>query len=64
MDLPDPVPLSMQALLREREAELTRVQRIGRIGGFEIDLRDGGFRSYSPPSAAAPWRSGAWTRRR
>jgi PAS domain S-box-containing protein len=72
MDLPDPVPLSMQALLREREAELTRVQRIGRIGGFEIDLRDGGFRSYrSPeylrlhglPPDAAQEPHGAWVSR-
>jgi PAS domain-containing protein len=26
------------ATLREREAELARVQRIGRLGGFEVDL--------------------------
>jgi PAS domain S-box-containing protein len=26
--------------LREREAELARVQRIGRIGGFEVDVRE------------------------
>ncbi len=34
------------AALALREAELARVQRIGRIGGFEIDLRSGrNFRS-------------------
>ena len=27
--------------LQEREAELARIQRIGRIGGVEVDLRDG-----------------------
>ncbi|HYF58401.1 MAG TPA: ATP-binding protein [Burkholderiaceae bacterium] len=34
--------------LREREAELARVQRIGRLGGFEIDLR-GGFANRRSP---------------
>jgi PAS domain S-box-containing protein len=34
--------------LRAREAELARVQRIGRIGGYEIDLRDG-FHNYRSP---------------
>ncbi|KIZ45571.1 MULTISPECIES: hybrid sensor histidine kinase/response regulator [Rhodopseudomonas] len=34
--------------LREREAELTRVQQIGRIGGLEVDLRDG-FRNRRSP---------------
>jgi PAS domain S-box-containing protein len=47
--------------LRDRELELARVQRIGGIGGFEVDLRDGfrGRRSPEylhlhglPPSAA------------
>src|ERR1700752_4636217 len=27
--------------LQEREAELARIQRIGKVGGFEIDLREG-----------------------
>src|SRR5919204_516915 len=27
--------------LQEREAELARIQRIGKVGGFEVDLRDG-----------------------
>ena len=36
------------AALREREAELARVQQIGRIGGLEVDLR-GGFRNRRSP---------------
>ena len=34
--------------LREREAELARVQQIGRIGGLEVDLRSG-FRNRRSP---------------
>jgi PAS domain S-box-containing protein len=34
--------------LRDREAELARVQQLGRIGGLEIDLRTG-FRSRRSP---------------
>ncbi|HVL55883.1 MAG TPA: ATP-binding protein [Burkholderiaceae bacterium] len=34
--------------LREREAELARVQRIGRVGGFEIDFRNGMRTRRSP----------------
>jgi PAS domain S-box-containing protein len=34
--------------LREREAELARVQQIGRIGGLEVDLRTG-FRNRRSP---------------
>ena len=34
--------------LRSREAELARVQRIGRIGGFEVDLQ-GGFSNHRSP---------------
>ena len=34
--------------LRDREAELARVQRIGGIGGFEVDLRHG-FQSRRSP---------------
>ncbi len=34
--------------LREREAELARVQRIGGVGGVEVDLRDG-FRTRRSP---------------
>ena len=36
------------AALREREAELARVQQVGRIGGLEVDLRD---RLPQPPVA-------------
>jgi PAS domain S-box-containing protein len=36
------------AALREREAELARVQQIGRIGGLEVDLR-AGFRNRRSP---------------
>jgi PAS domain S-box-containing protein len=36
------------AALREREAELARVQKIGRIGGLEVDLRTG-FRNRRSP---------------
>jgi PAS domain S-box-containing protein len=34
--------------LQEREAELARIQRIGRVGGVEVDLRDG-FRNLRSP---------------
>jgi PAS domain S-box-containing protein len=34
--------------LQEREAELARIQRIGRVGGLEVDLRDG-FRNCRSP---------------
>jgi len=34
--------------LREREAELARIQRIGRVGGVEVDFRDG-FRNRRSP---------------
>src|ERR1700704_5878894 len=36
------------AALREREAELARVQQVGRIGGLEVDLRTG-FRNRRAP---------------
>ena len=36
------------ALLREREAELARVQRIGKVGGFSVDLANG-FTKYRSP---------------
>jgi PAS domain S-box-containing protein len=36
------------AALREREAELGRVQQLGRIGGLEVDLRTG-FRNRRSP---------------
>jgi PAS domain S-box-containing protein len=38
-----------EAALRTREAELARVQRIGLVGGFEIDLRRGGFSNRRSP---------------
>src|SRR6266545_1582334 len=34
--------------LQEREAELARIQRIGRVGGLEIDFRDGVKNRRSP----------------
>ncbi len=40
------------ASLRAREAELARAQRIGRIGGFEVDLRDG-LHNYRSPEYLA-----------
>jgi PAS domain S-box-containing protein len=36
------------AALREREAELARVQQLGRVGGLEVDLRTG-FRNRRSP---------------
>jgi PAS domain S-box-containing protein len=36
------------AALREREAELARVQQLGRIGGLEVDLRTGFGNRRSP----------------
>jgi hypothetical protein len=38
-----------EAALRQRVAELSRVQHIGRIGGFEIDLRGGQFFNQRSP---------------
>jgi PAS domain S-box-containing protein len=37
-----------EAALREREAELARVQQIGQVGGLEVNLQDG-FRSRRSP---------------
>src|ERR1700753_974968 len=34
--------------LQEREQELARIQRIGRVGGMEVDLREG-FRNRRSP---------------
>jgi PAS domain S-box-containing protein len=34
--------------LQEREAELTRIQRIGKVGGLEVDFRDGFKNRRSP----------------
>src|SRR6516225_4498029 len=34
--------------LQEREAELARIQRIGKVGGFEIDFREGFKNRRSP----------------
>src|SRR4029453_17143988 len=34
--------------LQEREAELARIQRIGRVGGVEVDFRDGFANRRSP----------------
>ena len=34
--------------LQEREAELARIQRIGKVGGFEVDLRQGIQNRRSP----------------
>src|SRR3954447_2885312 len=34
--------------LQEREAELARVQRIGKVGGFEVDFREGFKNRRSP----------------
>ncbi len=38
--------------LQEREAELARVQRIGRVGGVDVDLREG-FRNRRSPEYLA-----------
>lgn len=40
-------------LVRQREAELARVQRIGGMGGLEVDLREGGFRNSRSPEYLA-----------
>lgn len=39
--------------LRSREAELARVQRIGQIGGLEVDLWEGAFRNTRSPEYLA-----------
>ncbi|WP_458760215.1 PAS domain-containing protein [Afipia sp. TerB] len=57
--------------LREREAELARVQQIGRIGGLEVDLRTGFHNRRSPeyllihglPADAANETHEDWVRR-
>jgi PAS domain S-box-containing protein len=59
------------AALREREAELARVQQLGRIGGLEVDLRTGFGNRRSPeyllihglPPAAANESHEDWVRR-
>lgn len=38
----------VEAALRDREADLARVQRIGRVGGLDIDVA-GGLRSWRSP---------------
>ncbi|WP_210528821.1 PAS domain S-box protein [Rubellimicrobium arenae] len=40
--------LASEARLRDRTAELTRAQRVGRIGGFEVDLQDANRSRCSP----------------
>ncbi len=57
--------------VRAREADLARVQRIGRIGGFEVDLQSGFSSHRSPeylklyglPQEAADEPHEAWVRR-
>src|SRR6202158_4912562 len=57
--------------LREREAELARVQQLGRIGGLEVDLRSGFGNRRSPeyllihglPPAAADESHEDWVQR-
>src|SRR5215831_4521192 len=39
---------SAHRALQEREAELARIQRIGRVGGVEVDLREGFNNRRSP----------------
>ncbi|RPH45732.1 MAG: PAS domain S-box protein [Burkholderiales bacterium] len=61
------------ARLREREAELARVQRIGRLGGFEVELSDGSYfgnrrspeylRLHGLPPEAEREPHAAWVRR-
>ena len=48
--------------LQEREAELARVQRISRVGGVEVDLRDGFKNRHSKPMNASTTRGGWGTR--
>src|SRR3954463_9416855 len=40
--------VAAERALREREAELARVQEIGRVGGVEVDLRQGFHNRRSP----------------
>src|ERR1700740_83012 len=57
--------------LQEREAELARIQRIARVGGLEIDFRDGVRNRRSPeyllvhglPPEAANESYGDWVAR-
>src|SRR5277367_5596379 len=57
--------------LRERELELARVQRIGGVGGLEVDLRNGFRNRRSPeylhlhglPASAANETHEQWVRR-
>ncbi|WP_252511261.1 PAS domain-containing protein [Phreatobacter aquaticus] len=39
----------IEARLRAREAELARVQKIGQVGGLEVDLRGGAFTNRRSP---------------
>src|SRR4051795_7929186 len=57
--------------LQEREAELARIQRMARVGGLEIDFRDGVKNRRSPeyllvhglPPEAANETYGEWVER-
>src|SRR5262249_38102069 len=40
--------------LQEREAELARIQRIGKVGGFDVDLREGVKAGRSPEYLMIP----------
>ncbi|MGO4669596.1 PAS domain-containing protein [Bosea sp. 2YAB26] len=44
---------SAESKLRAREAELARIQRIGQIGGLEVDLRHGEFKNVRSPEYLA-----------
>src|SRR5215831_19110173 len=62
---------SAHRALQEREAELARIQRIGRVGGVEVDLREGFNNRRSPeyliihglPAEAANETHEEWVRR-
>ena len=62
---------SAHRALQEREAELARIQRIGRVGGVEVDLREGFNNRRSPeyliihglPPEAANETHEEWVRR-
>lgn len=44
---------SAESRLRAREAELARIQRIGQIGGMEVDLRGNNFKNVRSPEYLA-----------
>lgn len=51
--MPNDAIETAESKLRAREAEFSRIQRIGQIGGLEVDLRGGTFKNVRSPEYLA-----------